>query len=67
MSRTVEKAISYLRCCECAIDEPELYEAVGAYIADDVVPAALHAEVLHSLILTYRPYFVDALPRLHEN
>lgn len=29
------------------LDELDLYEAAGAYIADNVVPATLHAEVVH--------------------
>jgi hypothetical protein len=45
LARDVEQAKSYLRSAKYAIDEPELYEVVGAYVVDDVVPKALRSEV----------------------
>jgi hypothetical protein len=47
----VEKAVEYLRTSQYGIDIPKLYEDVGAFFADDVVPQVLHKEVRASINL----------------
>jgi hypothetical protein len=42
---TTGKASLYLRSSKYGIDKPQLFEDVGAYYADDVVPMNLHNEV----------------------
>jgi hypothetical protein len=39
------KASLYLQSSQHGIDKPQLYEDVGAYYTDDVVPKNLHSEV----------------------
>jgi hypothetical protein len=41
----VNNSDNYLRFSKFGISAPRLYEDVGAYFADDVVPKALHQEV----------------------
>jgi hypothetical protein len=41
----VHDADGYLRTSKLGITTPRMYEDVGAYFADDVVPEALHKEV----------------------
>jgi hypothetical protein len=43
------RAILYLRSSAYGIDTPRMYEDVGAYYSDDVIPKSLHSEVSYPI------------------
>jgi hypothetical protein len=45
ISAEVQKSATYLRATKHGIDQPKLYEDVGVYVVDGVIPEILHSEV----------------------
>jgi hypothetical protein len=50
---SVQTSVAYLRSAKYGIDQPKLFEDVGVYTVDDVLPTELHAEVRSSRLFGY--------------